>query len=146
MGKPWIDALKANAAAIFAKLKFLRSPSLGRSHQKISDQHLLGIMCVGVAPSIADLAAFKHLLFENQALMMHSFKATAREDDAAQKKLSAPEREARLDFQSSDSDAWISQPLEPAQALYDSCASMVDKNEIAYIGPGKYLSRQHELM
>ena len=78
--------------------------------------------------------------------MMHSFKATAREDDAAQKKLSAPEREARLDFQSSDSDAWISQPLEPAQALYDSCASMVDKNEIAYIGPGKYLSRQHELM
>ena len=37
-------------------------------------------------------------------------------------------------------------PLEPAHSLYDLCASMVEKNEVAYIGPTKCLSRQQELM
>ena len=59
----------------------------------------LGTMGRGVAPSIADLAAFKRVLFESQTLMMHSFKATARGEDATLKKMSAPEREARLELQ-----------------------------------------------
>ena len=40
----------------------------------------------------------------------------------------------------------IQGPLEPSHALYDLCASMIEKNEVAYISPSKCLSRQQELM
>ena len=146
LGRLWIDALKASSLATFAKLSFaVTSPGTVASDDQINT--FLGTMRVGVAPSIADMAAFKRLLFESQTLMMHSFKATARGDDAAPKKLSAPEREARLELQRQQFRGLdITGPLEPAHALYDLCASMVEKNEIAYIGPNKCLSRQQELM
>ena len=61
--------------------------------------------------------------------------------------MSAPEREARLELQRQNLRGLdISGPLEPAHSLYDLCASMVEKNEVAYIGPTKCLSRQQELM
>ena len=107
----------------------------------------LGTLRRGVAPSIADMAAFKRVLFESQTLMMHSLKATARGEETTPKKMSAPEREARLELQRQTFRGLdISGPLEPAHSLYDLCASMVEKNEVAYIGPTKCLSRQQELM
>lgn len=78
---------------------------------------------------------------------MHSFKATARGEDATPKKMSAPEREARLELQRQTFRGLdITGPLEPAHSLYDLCASMVEKNEVAYIGPTKCLSRRQELL
>ena len=107
----------------------------------------LGTLRRGVAPSIADMAAFKRVLFESQTPMMHSLKATARGEERTPKKMSAPEREARLELQRQTFRGLdISGPLEPAHSLYDLCASMVEKNEVAYIGPTKCLSRQQELM
>jgi hypothetical protein len=100
-----------------------------------------------VAPTIADLAAFKRILFESQTLMMHGFKATARGDDSLPKKMSAPERQARLERQREQLRGLeIQGPLEPSHALYDLCAGMIEKNEVAYISPSKCLSRQQELM
>ena len=93
------------------------------------------------------MAAFKRVLFESQTPMMHSLKATARGEERTPKKMSAPEREARLELQRQTFRGLdISGPLEPAHSLYDLCASMVEKNEVAYIGPTKCLSRQQELM
>lgn len=40
----------------------------------------------------------------------------------------------------------ISGPMEPAHSLYDVCANMIDKNEVAYVHPNKCLSRQQELI
>ena len=130
LGRLWIDALKASSLATFAKLSFaVTSPGTVASDDQINT--FLGTMRVGVAPSIADMAACKRLLFESQTLMMHSFKATARGDDAAPKKLSAPEREARLELQRQQFRGLdITGPLEPAHALYDLCASTVEKNEM----------------
>ena len=39
----------------------------------------------------------------------------------------------------------ISGPLEPAHSLYDMCATMIERNEVAHINPNKCLSRQQEL-
>ena len=64
------------------------------------------------------------------------------------KKLSAPGRQARLERQRQELRGLdIQGPLEPPQhALYDLCASMIEKNEVSYISPSKCLSRQQELM
>ena len=146
LSEPWIDALKNSAVATFAKLSFaVTSPGTVATDEQIN--RFLGTMRVGIAPSIADMAAFKRILFESQTLMMHSFKATARGEDAAPKKLSAPERDARLERQRQQLTGLdIAGPLEPSHVLYDLCANMIEKNEIAYISPTKCLSRQQELM
>ena len=107
----------------------------------------LGDLRPGVAPTIADRSAFKRILFESQTLMMHSFKATAKGEEALPKKLSAPERQARLERQRQELRGLdIQGPLEPSHALYDLCASMIEKNEVSCINPSKCLSRQQELM
>ena len=142
----WVEALKTNAVATFAKLSFaVVSPGAVATDDQIN--RFLNTMRVGVAPSIADMAAFKRILFESQTLIMHSFKSTARGEDATPRKLSAPEREARLEQQRQQLKGLeIAGPLEPSHALYDLCASMIEKNEVAYISPSKCLSRQQELM
>ena len=144
--QPWIDALKNNSLATFAKLSFaLTSPGTVATDEQIN--RFLNTMRGGVAPTIAELAAFKRLLFESQTLMMHSFKSTARGDDTTPKKLAAPEPEARLELQRDQLRGLdISGPLEPAHSLYDLCAAMIERNEIAYVNPNKCLSRQQELM
>ena len=116
LGQAWIDLLKANSVATFAKLSFaITSPGTVASDDQINT--FLGTMRMGVAPSIADIAQFK---------------ATARGEDAVPKKLSAPEREARLELQRQQFRGLdISGPLEPAHALYDLCAAMVEENEVA---------------
>ena len=142
----WIDSLKTSGVATFAKLSFaITSPGTVASDDQIN--RFLGQMRHGVAPSISDMAAFKRILFESQTLMMHSFKATARGEDSAPKRMSAPERDSRLARQRTTLKGLdISGPLEPSHALYDMCAAMIEKNEIAYISPTKCLSRQQELM
>jgi len=60
--------------------------------------------------------------------------------------MSAPERDARLTRQRDQLRGLdITGPLEPAHGLYDLCAQMVERNEVAYISPSKCLSRQQEL-
>ena len=146
LSEQWIESLKTNGVATFAKLSFsISSPGTVATDDQIN--RFLGQMRPGVAPSISDMAAFKRILFESQTLMMHSFKATARGDDAAPKRMSAPERDSRLARQRNTLKGLdISGPLEPSHALYDMCAAMIEKNEIAYISPTKCLSRQQELM
>ena len=143
---PWVDALKNSSLATFAKLSFaVTSPGVVATDDQIN--RFLGDLRPGVAPTIADLAAFKRILFESQTLMMHGFKATARGDDSLPKKMSAPERQARLERQREQLRGLeIQGPLEPSHALYDLCAGMIEKNEVAYISPSKCLSRQQELM
>ena len=142
----WLDALKHSSLATFAKLSFaVTSPGVVASDAQITA--FLNDIRPNAAPTIADRAAFKRILFESQTLMMHSFKAVARGEESASKKLSAPERQARLERQRAQlSGLDISGPLEPSHALYDLCAGMIEKNEVMYISPSKCLSRQQELM
>ena len=146
LGDQWIEALKGSSLATLAKLSFaVTSPGVAATDDQINT--FLGTLRRGVPPSIADLAAFKRVLFESQTLMMHSLKATARGEETGPKKMSAPEREARLELQRQNLRGLdISGPLEPAHSLYDLCAAMMEKNEVTYIGPTKCLSRQQELM
>ena len=63
-----------------------------------------------------------------------------------QKRMSAPERDARLTRQKEELRSLdISGPLEPAHGLYDLCAQIIERNEVSYISPTKCLSRQQEL-
>ena len=56
--QPWIDALKNNSLATFAKLSFaLTSPGTVATDEQIN--RFLNTMRGGVAPTIAELAAFK---------------------------------------------------------------------------------------
>lgn len=78
--------------------------------------------------------------------MMHSFRAVARGEESASKKLSAPERQARLEGQCvQQSGLDISGPLEPTQALYNLCAGKVEKNEVMYISTSECLSPQQSM-
>ena len=146
LSEAWVEALKNGALATFAKLSFaVTSPGVVATDDQIT--RFLGDLRPGVAPTIADRSAFKRILFESQTLMMHSFKATAKGEEALPKKLSAPERQARLERQRQELRGLdIQGPLEPSHALYDLCASMIEKNEVSYISPSKCLSRQQELM
>ena len=103
LGELWIEALKANSLATFAKLSFaITSPGVVVTDDQINT--ILGTMRRGVAPSIADLAAFKRVLFESQTLMMHSFKSTARGEDATPRK--CRHQSVKLDW------SYKSRPLE----------------------------------
>ena len=144
--RPWIDALRDNGLATFAKLSFaITSPGTVATDEQVS--RFLNTLRGGAAATIAELAAFKRLLFESQTLMMHSFKSTAKGDEAAPKRMAPPERDARLERQRELLRGLdIKGPLEPAHALYDACATIMERNEVSYINPNRCLSRQQELM
>ena len=144
--EPWIDALKANSLATFAKLSFaITSPGTVATDEQIN--RFLNTMRGGVVATIAELSAFKRLLFESQTMMMHRFKSVAKGEEAVPKRLAPPEREARLARQKQQLRGLdISGPMEPAHGLYDLCAAMIEKNEISYISPTKCLTRQQELL
>ena len=68
LGELWIDALRTNSLATFAKLSFaITSPGVVATDDQINA--FLGTLRRGIAPSIADLAAFKRVLFESQTLI-----------------------------------------------------------------------------
>lgn len=144
--RPWIDALRDNGLATFAKLSFaITSPGTVATDEQVN--RFLNTLRGGAAATIAELAAFKRLLFESQTLMMHSFKSTAKGDEATPKRMAPPERDARLERQRELLRGLdIKGPLEPAHALYDICAAMIERNEVSYINPNRCLSRQQELM
>ena len=144
--RPWIDALRDNGLATFAKLSFaITSPGTVATDEQVN--RFLNTLRGGAAATIAELAAFKRLLFEIQTLMMHSFKSTAKGDEATPKRMAPPERDARLERQRELLRGLdIKGPLEPAHALYDVCAAMIERNEVSYINPNRCLSRQQELM
>ena len=143
--EPWVEALKANSLATFAKLSFaITSPGTVASDEQI---RFLNTLRGGVAATIAESSAFKRLLFESQTLMMHRFKSVAKGDDITPKRMAPPEREARLARQKQQLRGLdISGPTEPSHGLYDLCTSMIERNEISYISPSKCLSRQQELV
>ena len=145
LSEPWVTSLKENGVATFAKLSFaITSPGTVATDDQVT--RFLNNMRPGVVATIADFAAFKRVLFESQTLMIHRFKSAAEGDDTVPKKMSAPERDARLTRQRDQLRGLdITGPLEPAHGLYDLCAQMADRNEVAYISPSKCLSRQQEL-
>jgi len=145
LSEPWVTSLKENGVATFAKLSFaITSPGTVATDDQVT--RFLNNMRPGVVATIADSAAFKRVLFESQTLMIHRFKSAAKGDDTVPKKMSAPERDARLTRQRDQLRGLdITGPLEPAHGLYDLCAQMVERNEVAYISPSKCLSRQQEL-
>ena len=146
LSEPWITALQASAVATFAKLSFaITSPGTVATDEQVT--RFMNTVRPAVAATISDVAAFKRLLFESQTLMIHRFKSAAKGEDVATRRMSPPERDARLarlrqDLRGLD----ITGPMEPAHALYDLCAQMVERNEISYISPTKCLSRQQELV
>ncbi|CAK9057508.1 unnamed protein product, partial [Durusdinium trenchii] len=146
LSEPWVSSLKNNGVATFAKLSFaITSPGTVASDDQVT--RFMANLRPGVVATIADLSAFKRILFESQTLMIHRFKSAAKGDDLTPKRMPAPERDARLALQRQHLRGLdISGPLEPAHSLYDMCAQMVERNEVAYISPSKCLSRQQELM
>ena len=144
--QPWVDALKASSLATFAKLAFaVTSPGTVATDEQVN--RFLNTLRAGAPATIAELSAFKRILFESQTLMMHSFKAAAKGEDPAPKRMAQPERDARLERQREHLRGLeIKGPLEPAHALYDLCAAMIERTEVSYINPNRCLSRQQELM
>ena len=81
-----------------AKLSFaVTSPGVTATDEQVT--RFLGTLRENSPATIAELSAFKRLLFESQTLMMHSFKATAKGDDVTPKRMAQPERDARLERQ-----------------------------------------------
>ena len=145
LSQPWIDSLKNSGLATMAKLSFaVTTPGTVASDADVTA--FLQRLRAGAAPSIADQASFKRILFEAQTLMVHHLKTSIRGDDVSVKKMAPPEREARLTQQRALLRGLdITGPLEPAHALYDLCSDMIEKNSVIYISPSKCMSRQQEL-
>ena len=62
LSEPWVTALKNNAVATFAKLGFsITSPGTVATDDQVN--RFLNDLRPGVVPTIADLAAFKRVLF-----------------------------------------------------------------------------------
>lgn len=144
--QPWIDALKTESLATFAKLSFaVTTPGVPASDAQVVN--FLGTLRGGVNATIAEQSAFKRILFEAQTLMIHNLKSSIKGDDAAIQKMAPQEREARLkNLRDELKGIDISGPLEPAHSVYDLCADMIEKNQIVYLSPSKCLSRQQELL
>ena len=145
LSEPYIDALKRNSVATFAKLSFAIMKS-GETAAETQVNTFLTTVRPGVNPTIADLAAFKRLLFESQTIMIQNARSAVKGDEQGPQRMPQPEREARLtrmkrELRSID----ISGPLEPAHSLYDMCFETIEKNQIAHINPNRRLSRQQEL-
>ena len=145
LSQPWIDALVASNMATMAKLSFaVTTPGVTATDADINA--FLQRIRAGVAPSIADLASFKRILFEAQTLMVHHLKSSIKGDDVTVKRMAPPERDARLPQQKALLRGLeIAGPTEPAHSLYDLCTDMFEKNTITYISPSKCMSRQQEL-
>lgn len=145
LGSEWIDSLKLQNLATFAKLSFaVTSPGQPATDDQVNG-FLRGLR-PGVPATIADQSAMKRLFFEAQALMVQSTRTSVRGDDAGSVKVPQAEREARLNRQKQQLRGIdISGPLEPAHALYDLCFQMLELNEVMYISPNKCLSRQQEI-
>ena len=139
LSEPWVTSLKNNGVATFAKLSFaITSPGTVASDDQVT--RFMTNLRPGVVATIADLSAFKRILFESQTLMIYRLKSAAKGDDMPPKRMPAPEHDARLALQRQHLRGLdISGPLEPAHSLYDMCAQMVERNS-------KCLSRQQELM
>ena len=135
--EPWVEALKANSLATFAKLSFaITSPGTVASDEQIN--RFLNTLRGGVAATIAESPAFKRLLFESQTLMMHRFNSVAKGDDITPKRMAPPEREARLARQKQQLRGLdISAPTEPSHGLYDLCTSMIERNERSLWGTSR---------
>lgn len=145
LSEPYIDALKRNSVATFAKLSFaIATP--GETATEAQVNTFLNTIRPGVNPTIADLSAFKRLLFESQTIMIQNARSTVKGDEQGPQRMPQPEREARLTRMKQElRGVGISGPLEPAHSLYDMCFEMIEKNQIAYINPNRCLSRQQEL-
>ena len=145
LSDPWIDALRTHHMGTFSKLSFAISTP-GTTPQDADIRNFLGNIRPGLNPTIADLSAFKRILFEAQTLMIHNLKTVVKGDEGGIKRMAPPEREARLARQRTLLRGIdITGPLEPAHGLYDLCTSMIEKNEISYISPTRCLSRKQEL-
>lgn len=144
--EPWIEALKAESLATFAKLSFaITTPGVPASDAQVVA--FLGALRAGVNATIAEQSAFKRILFEAQTLMIHNLKSSIKGEDAAVQKMAPQEREARLrNLRQELRGIDISGPLEPAHSVYDLCTDMIEKNQIVYLSPTKCLSRQQELL
>ena len=95
LSDPWIDALKNHHMATFSKLSFaITTP--GTTAQDADIRNFLGTIRFGINPTIADLSAFKRILFEAQTLMIHNLKTVVKGDEGGIKRMAPPEREARL--------------------------------------------------
>ena len=95
LSDPWIDALKNHQMATFSKLSFaITTP--GTTAQDADIRNFLGTIRPGLHPTIADLSAFKRILFEAQTLMIHNLKTVVKGDEGGIKRMAPPEREARL--------------------------------------------------
>ena len=136
--EPWVEALKANSLATFAKLSFaITSPGTVASDEQIN--RFLNTLRGGVAATIAESPAFKRLLFESQTLMMHRFNSVAKGDDITPKRM-AP-RKGRLGWPDRNPQQLrgldISAPTEPSHGLYDLCTSMIERNERSLWGTSR---------
>ena len=127
LSEPYIDALKRNSVATFAKLSFAITKS-GETAAETQVNTFLTTVRPGVNPTIADLAAFKRLLFESQTIMIQNARSAVKGDEQGPQRMPQPEREARLtrmkrELRSID----ISGPLEPAHSLYDMCFETIER-------------------
>jgi len=93
LSDPWIDALKNHHMATFSKLSFaITTP--GTTAQDADIRNFLGTIRPGLNPTIADLSAFKRILFEAQTLMIRNLKTVVKGDEGGIKRMAPPEREA----------------------------------------------------
>ena len=80
LSDPWIQALKHHHMATFSKLSFAISTP-GTTAQDADIRTFLRTIRPTVAPTIADLSAFKRILFEAQTLMIHNLKTVVKGDE-----------------------------------------------------------------
>jgi len=121
--EPWVEALKANSLATFAKLSFaITSPGTVASDEQIN--RFLNTLRGGVAATIAESPAFKRLLFESQTLMMHRFNSVAKGDDITPKRM-AP-RKGRLGWPDRNNScaAWTFQLLQSHHTAFMTCVQV----------------------
>jgi hypothetical protein len=121
--EPWVEALKANSLATFAKLSFaITSPGTVASDEQIN--RFLNTLRGGVAATIAESSAFKRLLFESQTLMMHRFNSVAKGDDITPKRM-AP-RKGRLGWPDRNNScaAWTFQLLQSHHTAFMTCVQV----------------------
>ena len=136
-------ALRVNGITSLASLSY----AVGQPGQPINpDEFAAWVRSLEPAATIGGVANLRRLTFESQTQLLAILRESVTSPDGATRKVPQAERESRMTLLKNRLPGLLVEGAnEPGHALLDAVMSMVDKNQLRYLGPDGCISRIHEL-
>lgn len=123
------------------------SKAAGQPGQPINpDEFAAWVRSLEPAATIGGVANLRRLTCESQTQLLAILRESVTSPDGATRKVPQAERESRMTLLKNRLPGLLVEGAnEPGHALLGAVMSMVDKNQLRYLGPDRCISRIHEL-